>query len=455
MKRYTMDQLVRFPEDQALTKHFNSLNYRWFRLCLFVFSGYVVISLALLAFSLFSFSFDALLANAPYAGSLLALFFLNLSFFMGRSHRFTEENFYSTLLLYLFLLLLFLVLARQDYSGVSFWLWFFPLLFPLFRLRLAGYALLSLEILGLAIFDSVFPDGDGFLSILLGGELVIFLAIGLIWTDSSKRQFLEVWRIERNNRERLRMKDELNHARDIQLSLLPPDNGDIANLDISGVSIPATEVGGDYYEYFEISPQELALVMGDVSGHGVASGMALSGLRSCLYLLKENERLQPAETLTKLNRMMKQTTDKRMFMTFLMLLFDTKRGKLTLANAGHPPLIHFDAASKKVREIRKPALPLGGFLKAEFEEHELDLKAGDVYIAYTDGLTEAFDANGAEYGVARLLSKARDISARRHTANAIREALMFDISRFMKDEEQMDDITLVVVKVKQIETLND
>src|SRR5258708_21328967 len=113
------------------------------------------------------------------------------------------------------------------------------------------------------------------------------LVLSGVLTQLDKRRFLAVWRREHaRSRERLRMREEIEYARKIQLSMLPQAPPDIGWLDLSAASLPATEVGGDYYDTFRLAPSRLVLVIADVSGHGLASGLLLSGVRSCLYLLE-------------------------------------------------------------------------------------------------------------------------------------------------------------------------
>src|SRR6185295_429311 len=123
-----------------------------------------------------------------------------------------------------------------------------------------------------------------------GVSIVVLLcfAFSAFFSQLARRRFLEVWRKEHSrHRERLRMREEIEYARKIQLSMLPQRAPELDWIDLAAASLPATEVGGDYYDYFHLADARLVLVLGDVSGHGLASGLLLSGVRSCLYLLEE------------------------------------------------------------------------------------------------------------------------------------------------------------------------
>ncbi|MCP4655427.1 MAG: PP2C family protein-serine/threonine phosphatase, partial [bacterium] len=255
------------------------------------------------------------------------------------------------------------------------------------------------------------------------------------------------WRREHHrSRERRRMQEELDDARKIQLSMLPRSDPHIPWLDVAGISVPASEVGGDYYDYFTISESREVIVVGDVAGHGVASGLLLSGIRSCLHLLQETP-LAPAEILAKLDRMVRQTTGRRMFVTLLYALFDHAAQTLTLAAAGHPPLLRFSAASGLVEEFATPALPLGTGLDSTPREITLPFQRDDIFLLYTDGIAETLNARGELYGDERLRHR---LSALPHERNAkeIRDMILGDVWSFKADGEQLDDITVVVAKVR-------
>ena len=151
------------------------------------------------------------------------------------------------------------------------------------------------------------------------------------------------------------MREEIEYARKIQLSMLPQLPPDIGWVELAAASLPATEVGGDYYDYFRLSGSQLALVIGDVSGHGLASGLLLSGVRSCLYLL-EKDLAVPVAVLDRLNPMVRETTDRRTYVTLLCAVLDRAEDgsgvKVTVASAGHPPLLCWDAQTAAVRRGR-------------------------------------------------------------------------------------------------------
>ncbi len=264
-------------------------------------------------------------------------------------------------------------------------------------------------------------------------------------TARDTASFVRRYRIESSrNRERLRMREELDSARQIQLSMLPRRDPKLEGLTLAAVSLPATEVGGDYYEYFLHDKRHFTLVVGDVAGHGVASGLMLSGLRSCLHLM-QSDLPTPADSLEKLHYMVRQTTDPRMFITLLFAAVDTEERVATVATGGHPPLLHYDRAANEVREIGIHAPPLGTVLESRFFEQEVRWNSGDVLIAYTDGVTETANSRGELYGDERLQERLSRVGQQK-SAREIREALLSDVWTWKGDAEQLDDITLVVLR---------
>ena len=128
------------------------------------------------------------------------------------------------------------------------------------------------------------------------------------------------------------MKQELEHAREVQLSMLPREGPGLAWLDTASVSLPATEVGGDYYDYFAIDENRLAVVVGDVAGHGLTSGLVLSGVRAGLNML-ETELTTPGEALRHLNRMLVRTNPRGIIVTLLLAVLDRSSPSLLQGRA--------------------------------------------------------------------------------------------------------------------------
>ena len=282
-----MDELILLPEDQAIRAFFDDLDRIVLLRLLIVVAGFSVISIiALLVEGL------PLWLIAPGVALVLVR-----TMFSASRHRFFERHFRPILLGYLLLHLAgFRLLALLKWPDVYLGFdYFLPLVLIFFCLRQLHCFLLLVPLWG-------FSGGRDLVSALLGistVEVLPLIAVSSVcaavffWvgrqTQKRRRDFLLVWRREhQRHRERHRMQGELDEARRIQLSMLPRSDPSHRFFDIAGISIPASEVGGDYYEYFQSHDDSQAVVIADVAGHGVASGLLLAGVRSCLYLLKDS-----------------------------------------------------------------------------------------------------------------------------------------------------------------------
>ncbi len=272
--------------------------------------------------------------------------------------------------------------------------------------------------------------------------------------------FLESWQRARTyHLEGRRMRDELDQARRIQLSMLPQHDPHSDWLDIAGSSQPANEVGGDYYGFFDLGGGRQAVVVADVSGHGVASGLLLAGVRGCLVMLHDGSQEAvpaPQSLLARLDKVVRTVGGRRTFVTMVYTLFEGPSAgrppRLTLATAGHPPPLHWRAGDGSVGEIVLPSLPLGTTLGGSFPQATVELAAGDVLVFATDGIAEAMTADGRLFGEERLAAALRRFApggdAQGATAAALRDALLAELAAFLGGGEVQDDVTLVVVRVK-------
>ncbi len=450
MKAPAIDELVLLPEPLAIQRHFDARNYRFFR---WVLGWNLALLIAAIATTLSRGWFISL-------GFFLAGLFATMALVALRQTHFFEVYFRQILLSYLFFCVILLKIlslhAGEDGNRIAGFI-MAAIVFLAFRLRLSEQLMLyvSLWVAAILPLDAEgWPSGAAFPDT---GEVVgltvtsgICLVVAFLLTQLEKRRFLAVWRREHSRaRERERMREEIETARRIQLSMLPQGPPvDLRWLDVAAASLPATEVGGDYYDYFRLSPNQLALVIGDVAGHGLASGLLLSGVRSCLYLL-ERELAAPVEVLDRLNPMVRRTTDRRTYVTLLCAVLEKhgEGGQITLASAGHPPAFWWCARMRQLESIGEGAPPLGTFLDARYQAVTRPLHPGDLLVFYSDGLLEARNAAGVEYGEGRL-QRGLTRLAGTLSAREVRDSILGDLSNFKGDEEQCDDITLVVVRMR-------
>jgi serine phosphatase RsbU (regulator of sigma subunit) len=271
---------------------------------------------------------------------------------------------------------------------------------------------------------------------------VLSLGIELFGARRLRRQLRREWDERRTSaREQIRMRDELRYARELQLSMLPECAPALGWADLCAISIPATEVGGDYYDYF-VDHDRVALVCGDVAGHGMASGLVLSALRSGFTLLRDSLH-DPSVVLRRLHDLVAQTSRRRMLVTVTVVLLDRTKMRATIASAGHPPVL-LRRADGSIESIDLYAPPLGVRLPVTIPQRELDVSSGDVFVLHSDGIYETRNAEGDIYGLERLAAVVRDHDG---TAESLRDAILADVEQFRGSAIQDDDVTVVVAKV--------
>ena len=267
---------------------------------------------------------------------------------------------------------------------------------------------------------------------------VIAALIGGFVSRRARRRIVAEWS-ERHAQavEQLRMRDELQLAREMQLSMLPEAPPALPWLDVAAVSLPATEVGGDYYDYFRVGDR-LALVCGDVAGHGLASGIVLTALRSGFTLLRESL-ADPAAVLMRLHDLVEQTSRRRMLATAAVLVVDPATRRARIASAGHPPVMVRSNGSVRSIELFGP--PLGVRLPVQIAQTEIAVSSGDVFVMHSDGVYETANAAGDLYGLDRLAAL---IGRADGSADDVLRAIVDDLGAFRGSALQDDDVTIVV-----------
>lgn len=244
-----------------------------------------------------------------------------------------------------------------------------------------------------------------------------------------------------------RVAKELELAAKIQKQLLPKEMPKIGGLDISAGLIPAEEIGGDCYDFIRVNDDNLLLYIGDVTGHGVPSGIVVSIANAMVFHLANTEDIK--SIMVDLNRVIKEKTTSSMFLTMAMLNWNVSQGKLTFVNAGHEQMIHYHAKDKKVTLTPIGGLALGMFpdITKMLNVEDVSLEKDDVLVLYSDGIPESWKNDREMYGMARFkraVSEYSDLPS----SIAIRNALLADVKEFSGKYKQMDDITLIVLKRK-------
>jgi serine phosphatase RsbU (regulator of sigma subunit) len=252
---------------------------------------------------------------------------------------------------------------------------------------------------------------------------------------------LENARLMEQERQKLRMDDELNIARTIQQDLLPPTLPLSGWFRAAGSSSPATEVGGDYFDVRRITDGRWTVVVADVSGKGVSAAL-LASLMQGAFLMANGEPDEIAPMLGRWNEFLLERTKGRKYATVFFATVDDS-GRLYFSNAGHctPYLVSTDGRVKRVKES---GMPVGLVEGAQFEMHAIELAPGDKLVIYSDGLTEAEDAEGQFFETARLRSFLKDHASL--GAEEIHRLLLDVVRRFTEGGVIRDDITVLVLE---------
>lgn len=249
-----------------------------------------------------------------------------------------------------------------------------------------------------------------------------------------------------------RAQHELAIARRIQLESLPQEAPRVAGLDIAGTSVPALEVGGDYFDYLCDGPGTVGIMVGDVSGKGTSAALYMSKLQGIVQSL-HTFGLQPRELFTRTNELLGRDLERRAFVTALGAFFDVGTRTVTVVRAGHLPLLHYEAASGRVHPIMPRGLGFGLVAGPQFDlelqDEELSYAPGDVFLLLTDGINESHSATGDEFGQERVETLLRDAAGEGCPASEIVSRVKAAVDVFTEGTEQQDDQTIVVVRASR------
>jgi len=244
------------------------------------------------------------------------------------------------------------------------------------------------------------------------------------------------------------LNNELEMARQIQLSILPHSIPTLPGLEIVARFFPMTSVAGDFYDFIQIDDKHIGILIADVSGHGLPSALIASMLQVALTG-QAGHASEPAQVLAGLNRALcgKFTHN---FVTAAYVYLDLEKNFMRYAGAGHPPVLQWRISTGKTAKVLENGLVLGMFEEAIYEALEFPLELGDRYVLYTDGVPEAANPSEEEFGVDRFM---RFIENHKHLgADQFVQTFLAELSRWSgqtAEQRQQDDITLLVVDFKR------
>jgi sigma-B regulation protein RsbU (phosphoserine phosphatase) len=243
--------------------------------------------------------------------------------------------------------------------------------------------------------------------------------------------------------EKGRMERELQMAREVQASLLPPETPQVPGWEFVARWRPAREVAGDYYDFIPLEGGQLGLVIADVTDKGMASALFMALTRSIVRASVAGAS-SPVEGIAHANRLICADSTRGMFVTLFYALLDPQAGELTYVNAGHNPPLLCRANQDPLIELTLTGMPLGILADTPFEQRTLHLIPGDYVLFYTDGVTDAMDRQGQDFGMARLQSVLKAFCG--GSAAEVMAALEGAIDDFAGAAVPFDDIAMMAIK---------
>jgi sigma-B regulation protein RsbU (phosphoserine phosphatase) len=245
-----------------------------------------------------------------------------------------------------------------------------------------------------------------------------------------------------------RLQSEIEIAASIQRNLLPKEGPLYRGVSFSAHFEPTASIGGDYYDVFNLDKARLAVAIGDVSGHGLSTGLVMAMVKAALTTLVE-EGADEVSLFHRLNDLVFRSTERRAFMTLAFTIFDLEKGTIRHTNAGHlyPYLLR---AGEAPQSIEVPSLPLGVRADVTTRTVEVPLKEGDTIVYLSDGIVEAQDPNGDPLGFEQLetlLAQGTD-----HSASVVRDSILHAVARHAATRPADDDRTVMVIRFDSLRT---
>lgn len=289
------------------------------------------------------------------------------------------------------------------------------------------------RLIGILTLYNKKAGADGF-----SGEDQRLLAI----LAAQSAQVVENARLYAEERKLTEIREQVKMAYEIQTNLLPHEAPTIPGYDLAGISIPASQVGGDYFDYIAMDDGRLAVTLGDVSGKGMPAALLMANVQATL-----RAQTVPGHTanecLAQSNRLLCQSTRKGSFVTLFLALLDYRGHRMTFANAGHnrPYLVRPDG---EVETLNLGGLVLGFMPNHAYQQDEREFSVGETLVIYSDGVTEAFNPANEQFSDERLIALLQELNGQ--SARSITDTIVDRVKAFAGSRDQSDDITLLVVR---------
>ena len=271
---------------------------------------------------------------------------------------------------------------------------------------------------------------------------IVLALIGRLFINRRHTVQLRNEMLQREEAEIQRIRAELDEAQNIQMGLLPTESPDTKGFDIAGMSVPATQVGGDFYDYLTVENGHTAIAVADAAGKGLRGAMNAMLTNGMLHEVARF-RSDADAILTDLNAGLVPRMYGPSFIALNLAILNASEKRIDYANGGQPyPILK---RGTEIIEIESSDLPLGCMKSVRYESIAFDLAEGDVLIFHSDGLIEALNADEEMYGTERLIELASQMP-NECTAEEVIQHIVEDVNRFVEEAEQYDDLTLVVIK---------
>ncbi len=246
---------------------------------------------------------------------------------------------------------------------------------------------------------------------------------------------------------------DLALAVEVQRRLLPERPPDAAGAELSAVSLPARGIGGDYYDFLDAGEHRIGIALADIAGKGIAAALIMAVVQASLRILSAEENISLPQLAVKMNRFLYASTRSSSYATFFYAQIDNQNRRLRYVNAGHnPPYLlrslrvpPESSDQPEIEELSSGGTVLGLLPQVSYEEATVDLRPGDVLVAFTDGVTEALNPNEEEFGEERLKNLLREVV--HLPAHEMSARISHELRSWIRDAAQYDDLTFIVMKV--------
>ena len=251
----------------------------------------------------------------------------------------------------------------------------------------------------------------------------------------------------RQSFERERLEEELRIAREVQQRLLPQKTPEYKDIAVDALTITAYEVGGDYYDFIKLPNDHLGFIIGDVSGKGTSAAFYMAEAKGVVQSLSKTF-YKPRDLLIHTNEILYESLERKIFISMLMASIDCKNHRFHFARAGHCPLIHYKSATNEVSLLQPQGIGVGLEKGIIFEEtlveETVQCRKGDIFVFYTDGLSEARNKDGEEFGDIRLCNIIK--ANAKKSVYEIKTIILDSILNFLNGQNLFDDLTLLLIK---------